>query len=603
MDVLALERLAELATRKGVGLALEIAPQIQVGEEIGVLVGEPGVGGVGPGSLLERPLARVLDRQRGRDHDHLLGAAQAIGLEHHPAHPRVDRQPGQPAPQRSQAPVRGQRAELDQQVHTVADLAAVGRLEERERFDVPEPERGHLKDHRAKVRAADLRVGKAWALGELLLGVEPNADAVRGPAAAALPLIRARLRHRLDRQALDLQPRAVARDARGPDIDDRADARDGQRRFGNVGRQHDAVAVSRPEHALLLAAAQAGEQRQDLGLGAQAPAQRVGGVANLALAREEHEHVAAAGRLQLLHRVTDRVDLVGVLAQRSIADLDRIGPSAHLDDRRAAKVLGEALDVDRRAGDDDLQVRPFWEDRLQITEQKVDVQAPLVRLVDNHRVVTAQHPVAGDLGEQEPVGHDPEQRVRARAIVEPHRVPDGPPQRDTQLVRDSLGDRPRRQPPRLRMRDRPTYAAPQLEAHLGQLRRLPGARFARDDHHLVVADRREQLVAASADRQLIGIPDRGRDRRLAPLPTLPRALVRGRIELPALQAMLVEQRQLVVPGRFDHTTELMRARANTSSASDPQRSETGEATPSPRPRCCVGDGRHAATARGGMISA
>ena len=308
------------------------------------------------------------------------------------------------------------------------------------------------------------------------------------------------MRHRLDRQPLDLQPRAVARDARGPDIDDRADARDGQRRFGNVGRKHDAVAVSRPKHALLLAATQAGEQRQDLRLGAQAPAQRVGGVANLALTREEHQHVTTAGRLQLLHRVTDRVDLVGVLAERSIADLDRIGPSAHLDDRRPAKMLRDALDVDRRAGDDDLQVRPFREDRLQITEQEVDVQAPLVRLVDDHRVVTTQQPVAGDLGQQQPVSHHPEQRVRARAIVETHRIPDRRTQPDAELVRDSLGDRPRRQPPRLRMRDRATHAPPQLEAHLRQLRRLPGPRFAGDDHHLVVADRGEQLVAASGDR-------------------------------------------------------------------------------------------------------
>ena len=41
------------------------------------------------------PLARVLDGQRRRDDQHLAEAAVPVGLEHHPAEARVDRQPGQ----------------------------------------------------------------------------------------------------------------------------------------------------------------------------------------------------------------------------------------------------------------------------------------------------------------------------------------------------------------------------------------------------------------------------------------------------------------------------------------------------------------------------
>ena len=65
--------------------------------------------------------------------------------------------------------LRLQRAELVQQRDAVADLAAVGRVEEGEVLDVAEAERGHLQDHRGEARAQDLGVGEARALVEVLL--------------------------------------------------------------------------------------------------------------------------------------------------------------------------------------------------------------------------------------------------------------------------------------------------------------------------------------------------------------------------------------------------------------------------------------------------
>ena len=44
--------------------------------------------------------ARVLDRQRRGDDDDLVGAAEPVGLEHHPAEARVDGQLGEPAAER-----------------------------------------------------------------------------------------------------------------------------------------------------------------------------------------------------------------------------------------------------------------------------------------------------------------------------------------------------------------------------------------------------------------------------------------------------------------------------------------------------------------------
>ena len=92
----------------------------------------------------------------------------------------------------------------------------------------------------------------------------------------------------------------------------------------------------RREHLILLLLAQAGEQRQHLDTGRVVLAQLLGGVADLALARQEDEDVAAACRgkcagpaPQFVHCVADRVAEVMVTAfhERPPADLDRIEAS------------------------------------------------------------------------------------------------------------------------------------------------------------------------------------------------------------------------------------------------------------------------------------
>ena len=149
--------------------------------------------------------------------------------------------------------------------------------------------------------------------------------------------------------------------------------------------------------------------------------QRVRGVADLPLAGEEDQDVARALGLELVDGVADRGDLVavGVLAvlleQRPVADLDRVRTAADLDDRGVAEVPGEALRVDGRRGDDDLEVGAPGQQLGQIAEQEVDVEAALVGLVDDDRVVRAQLAVGLDLGEQDAVRHQlDEGGVRAR---------------------------------------------------------------------------------------------------------------------------------------------------------------------------------------------
>ena len=205
-----------------------------------------------------------------------------------------------------------------------------------------------------------------------------------------------------------------------------------------------------------------------------------------------------------------RIVVVGVGQlglERAIADLDGIGASADLDDRCVAEVCAEPLRVDRRGRDDEFQIGTLRQQPGEIADQEVDVQAALVRLVQDERVVAAQHPVALDLGEQDAVGHQLDERAVADLVGEPHRVADDITERRVQLVGDALRDRARGEPARLGVPDRAAHAAAEFETDLGQLGRLARTGLARDDDDLVVANCRGEVVAFGADRQ-VGIGDR-----------------------------------------------------------------------------------------------
>ena len=282
------------------------------------------------------------------------------------------------------------------------------------------------------------------------------------------------------------------------------------RGLGHVGGQHDAAAGVVLEDPLLLGGGQPGVERQHLGVGQVEGPQGVGGVADLALAGEEHEHVAGAGPAQLLHRVGDAGDLVAaLLVEGPVPHLDREGAAADLDDRRAAEVLGEALGLDGGRGDDDLEVGALRQQLGEVAEDEVDVEAALVGLVDDDRVVGPQHAVALELVEQDAVGHQLHEGAVADLVGEAHGVADGLADLDVELLGDAAGHRAGRQPPGLGVADHPLDAAPELEADLGDLGGLPRAGLAGDDHDLVVADGVADLLAALRDRELLGVGDAG----------------------------------------------------------------------------------------------
>ena len=160
-------------------------------------------------------------------------------------------------------------------------------------------QRLHPQDHAGKRGAQDFGLGVVRARLEVVLVVQAQAHAARHAAAAPGALVGARLGDFLHLQLLDLAAIAVALDARLARIDDVAYARHGERGLGDVGGEHDAPARMRLEHPLLLRRRQPRVQRQNFRLRRMMLSQRLGRLADLALARQEYQHVAgtAAGCL------------------------------------------------------------------------------------------------------------------------------------------------------------------------------------------------------------------------------------------------------------------------------------------------------------------
>ncbi len=91
---------------------------------------------------------------------------------------------------------------------------------------------------------------------------------------------------------------------------------------------------------MLLGRRQPGVERQHLGAAQLEASQRIGGVVDLAFARQEHEHVARPLVTEFLDGLDDSLHLVTVggvgivVDQRPISELDGERPPGHLDHRR-----------------------------------------------------------------------------------------------------------------------------------------------------------------------------------------------------------------------------------------------------------------------------
>ncbi len=200
-------------------------PQSQIAAEFALFIVEFGMRLVGLRLPVHRTVAHILHAECAGNHQHFIQRLPVLGLQNHAAYARVQRQLGQRSAHRRQFVVVVDRAQLGQQLVAIGNGAALRWFDESKVLDRSQMQRLHAKNHRSQRAAQDFGVGKAGPAQKVLLVIQPYANAVGHPAAAASALVGRRLRHRLDHQLLNLVAKAVTLHARGTGINHIADAR------------------------------------------------------------------------------------------------------------------------------------------------------------------------------------------------------------------------------------------------------------------------------------------------------------------------------------------------------------------------------------------
>ena len=249
----------------------------------------------------------------------------------------------------------------------------------------------HPEDDLGQVRTKDLGRSEPRPVQVILFLVKPDAQSVAHPAAAALPLVGAGPGDRPDRKAVDARPGEVLGDPGQARVDDVLDAGDRQGRFGHVGG-HDDLRSGDGINPSLPGPRQAGEQGQNRESGIALALEDFAGFQDVLLRRHEDKDVA--GRLapqEVVDGGRGRVDVIGVLLfvrrRRPVFDADGIHPAADLEHGRAVEGGREFFEIEGGRGDHHLKIGTLGQEGLENPQEEVDVQAPLVGLVDDDRVV------------------------------------------------------------------------------------------------------------------------------------------------------------------------------------------------------------------------
>ncbi|MNV10932.1 hypothetical protein D3C71_1014760 [compost metagenome] len=252
-------------------------------------------GGQGIAALAQR-IARL--HQRGQVAGQRLFRPRR-GRQQHGRQPRMGPQGEHPPAERGQPAAVAQGAQPLQQLARGGQCAHRRRVHEAQVIAAPGRQ---LQRQRGQLHLGDF--GAALGLQPLRLRPQAPRPAFGHAAGAAGALVGRGLGDAHHVEPGEAAVGVVARLARQPGIDHHAHAGQGHRGFGHVGGQHHpALAIRiRLQHPRLLLHRQFAMQRQHLHAGRHGLRQRGLGARDLALAGQEHQHVAGMVGQGLLHR-------------------------------------------------------------------------------------------------------------------------------------------------------------------------------------------------------------------------------------------------------------------------------------------------------------
>ena len=279
-------------------------------------------------------------------------------------------------------------------------------------------------------------------------------------------------------------PLVIAGAPHEPGVDDHPDAREGDARLRHVGGEHDLAALGPAEGAALLVEAQPAVEWDHL----ERPADRVGAGGDLGPARQEHEHVAGirrGAREGLGHALGEILRARQRRAAPQVAHVHRVEAARALE-VAAAEVSGNPLAVE--GGAHHRQAAPALREQA---EQEIDVEAPLVQLVEHH-VVGALERL--EIAQRHARGDEADPGIGAGAHVVPDHVAHVLAQRHALELGDPRREAAAGDPPRLHHH----HPAGQPAGDLGRLA-APGRRR---EHQRRALHRVEHLLAEGVDGEL-----------------------------------------------------------------------------------------------------
>ena len=187
------------------------------------------------------------------------------------------------------------------------------------------------------------------------------------------------------------------------------------------------------------------------------------------------------------------------MQRRQIVQVHRVGTPFHLHDGGAVEEFGESPCVQRSGADHQLQVRPPVQQELEISKQKVDVQAAFVSLVQDQGMVLAQVRIMLSFRQQDAVRHEFQTRIRSRLFFKPHLVPHQAAQFAAQFFRHTAGDGSRGEPSGLGAAHSARPVSDKFHSHFGKLGGFAGTRFPDHHHDLMLPQDRQNVIPAAGD--------------------------------------------------------------------------------------------------------
>ena len=381
-----------------------------------------------------------------------------------------------PPTERSNALVGIQRAQALQQFLRGRHRPSRRRIQEAQLAAAPG---GQLERQRGQLDLVDL--GGAHRFESLRLRPQAVAGAGRDASGAARALVGRGLRDGRGLQARETAVGIETRLARQPAVDHHAHARQRHRGLGDIGRQHDApaaVRIRRQRQRLLLQRQLAMQRQQAHIAGGHRGqrGQRAQGIADFALAGQEHQQVAGLLRQCMLDATTQLRQQAFVASRREVRHRHRIRAPLGRQPRRVDS-RRQRRAIERGRHHQQPQVRPQL--RLHVERQgqaEVAGQVAFVEFVENNGRHAVQGRVVLDHPRQDALGKHFDAGGRRNLVFEADAIADGGADRLAALARHEAGGRARGHPARLQHQDAAVAAPAGLQQRQRHLGGLAGAR-------------------------------------------------------------------------------------------------------------------------------